>query len=67
MEAWQDRFLAQTALDRISQLSIALQGSPKSILDILAGEILARQADVEMCIVTVMNGSPDVLQQICSR
>jgi hypothetical protein len=67
MEGWQPRFLAQTGLDRISQLSITLQGSPKSILDILAEEILARQADVEMCIVTVMNASPDVLQQICSR
>lgn len=66
MEGWLRRFLAETELDRVSRVSLAVQGLPKSGLDNIDGEILARQADMEICIFTTMNASPDVLQQLCS-
>ena len=66
MEGWVPRFMAETDLDRVSRLSIAVEGSPKNLHDNLGSDILARKADMEMFMFTVMNGGPGVLQQICS-
>ena len=58
------QYVGDGSLDRISRLSLQLQGLPDNVNSTLATDMLARELDTHMCIHTVMEAAVEVLRDV---